>query len=121
MIAITHPIGLLPDALESYGEAAKYSSIVEEGWSEEEKSKIIDWRTKDLKVQAARTLAAQNKHDIALHFVSQILSADEAYVPALTEYVELMIDYKKVTGRHGWTVSGDPCSRLVPPIYIGVR
>lgn len=84
------------EALDSYGKAANYTQVVEEGWNAQEQRRIVDMRTKDLKVYAARALAAQHKYDVALHFVSQVLSGDANYVPALLEYVELMMDYQKV-------------------------
>jgi tetratricopeptide (TPR) repeat protein len=89
-----HGLGLYAEALESYGEAAKYADSAEDVTAPEQRLLFQTLRTKDLKVMAAKALIGQNKSDVALHFISQVLLVDDNYVPALLVYGDLMIDYR---------------------------
>lgn len=80
--------GRFDEALETLGKAANH---LESGAADAEE---VQLRTKEVKTWAARALSGQRKFDLALHFVSQVLSVDDTYVPALLAYGRLMIDYR---------------------------
>lgn len=80
-----HGAGRYEQALKAYGQAGE---MVEKIENAEERT----LRTKDLKVQVSKTLLAQKKTDLALHFISQILKVDDKHVPSLIQYGKIMIE-----------------------------